>query len=376
MTSVITPVTVPLARRSLFADRRRAILAVSGVAVALALVLLFDAVLAGASDRVTFYLRTSPADVFISQKDVTTMHMSSSSLDPTIVSTAARVDGVYWLAPLAYLTATLTAADHQQLSYVFGYDTISGGGGPPGGVDGAPPRPGHVVIDRVAAEQLKVGLGDQVMLVGRPFTISGLSEDGTSITNTTSYIDIRDFATLGRAPLSYLLVGARPGTVPEDLAHRLALALPQATVQTRDEFVGQELALINDMAADVMRLMNVIAFILALAVIALVLSAVTRANLRSYAVIGAIGARPARLVRVLAAQAVWTALPAVAAATALTLLIAAVLPRFAETLPLAVRPGAVLQTTAAALLAAAVGALVPLRAIIRVDAATAFRRTT
>jgi hypothetical protein len=74
---------VPLARRALFQDRRRAALAAGGVAAALLMVLLLQGIFDGAMRQVTAYLRGSPADVIVSQKDVRTMHMSVSALPPT-----------------------------------------------------------------------------------------------------------------------------------------------------------------------------------------------------------------------------------------------------------------------------------------------------
>lgn len=81
---------VPVGRRFLFVERRRAVLAVLGVAASLLLVLLLTGIFAGAIDRVTYYIRTSPADVFVSQGGVRTMHMSSSVLPSDAV---ARVAG-------------------------------------------------------------------------------------------------------------------------------------------------------------------------------------------------------------------------------------------------------------------------------------------
>ena len=70
---------VPVGRRALFQDRRRAALAAGGVAAALLLVLMLQGIFDGAMRQVTVYLRSSPADVFVSQKDVRTMHMSVSA---------------------------------------------------------------------------------------------------------------------------------------------------------------------------------------------------------------------------------------------------------------------------------------------------------
>lgn len=58
---------VPVGRRLLFVERRRATLTVLGVATSLLLVLVLGGIFAGAVEQVTRYIRTSPADIFISQ---------------------------------------------------------------------------------------------------------------------------------------------------------------------------------------------------------------------------------------------------------------------------------------------------------------------
>ena len=106
----------PVGRRVLFADRRRGALTVAGVAAALLLVLVLDAVFAGALARVTYYIRTSPADVFVSQAGVRTMHMSASALPPDTANRAAAVPGVAWVAPIGYTSGAVGGPTGRQLT--------------------------------------------------------------------------------------------------------------------------------------------------------------------------------------------------------------------------------------------------------------------
>jgi putative ABC transport system permease protein len=71
---------VPIGRRNLFSDRRRAVLGIAGVGVALLMVLMLAAIVNGAMRQVTRYIDTSPADVFVAQRGVTNMHMASSAV--------------------------------------------------------------------------------------------------------------------------------------------------------------------------------------------------------------------------------------------------------------------------------------------------------
>lgn len=366
---------VPVGRRVLLADRRRGSLTVAGVTASLLLVLVLDAVFAGALARVTYYIRTSPADVIVSQAGVRTMHMSSSALPTASASRAAEVPGVAWAAAIGYTSGSVGGPAGRQLTYVIGYDPTTGRGGPARLVRGRPPRDGEAVVDELAADQLGLVVGSTASVLGAPLRVSGLSSGGTSITNTSVFVTSDQFAAMRGAPTSYLLVRADRGVVPESLARQVAAALPGTTAQTRQQFAGSEARIVTDMSADLLRLMSLIGLLIALAVIALDLLTTTLARLRDYAVLKALGAGTTRLAGTVASQVLWTVVLAVLAATGLALLLAAVLPRLAPTVQLTVTVGSVARVGIAALFTGTLAAVLPLRRLATVDAATSFQES-
>ncbi len=370
-----TATRVPLARRNLFQERRRAALAVAGVAMALLLVLVLQGIFDGAMRQVTAYIRTSEADLFVSQQGVRTMHMSASALPPGIVERLRAERDVAWAAPIRFAPNTFVESDNgRELSYVIGYDAASGRGGPSRLTSGRAPGPGEALLDRVAAGRLGVGPGDRIRALGASFTISGLSSGGTSIINTTAFIRGEDFVRLRGPTVSYVLVGGRPGIGPGELARRLQAALPDATVQTRAELAGQEAGIVRDMSADVMRIMSTIGFLIALAVVALTMFTATLAKLREYAVTKAIGAGPAWLARTVLAQAAWAVGVALVLAVGLAVAVGAGVAAATPNLRLAIEPASVLRTAMGALLVGGIGSVLPLRRVTKVDPASVFRR--
>ena len=368
---------VSLARRNLFQDRRRALLAVLGVGASLVLVLVLDGVFAGAMRQVNAYVRSSPADVFVAQKDVRTMHMTQSALPPETVDAVRAVDGVAWAEGLRYTTSIVESDDGKQLTtYVLGYDTTTGRGGPRRLAAGQPPGPGEALVDDVAAGELGIDVGDAVSILGAPtpLRVSGLSTNGTNIINTTVFVRSEDFARLRGDTFAYVLAGAEPGVTAGTLAQRLSDALPDTTVQTRTEFARQEANVVRDMAADVMRIVTVIGFLIALAVIGLTLFTATLAKLREYGVVKALGASSGRLAATVAAQAAWSVALGLAVAVALSVVIGAAIGAATPNVQVAIETGSVIRTGAGALVVGALAALLPLRRVLRVDPATAFRR--
>jgi putative ABC transport system permease protein len=173
-----------------------------------------------------------------------------------------------------------------------------------------------------------------------------------------------------------VLVGARPGVDLGLLRARLEGIPPGVTVQTSGQFAASERRIVTDMSADLLRIMSGIGFGIALAVIALTLFNVTVAKTREYGVVKALGARPGRLAATVAAQAAWSVVLALAAATALALLLALVVGRLNPALAIWIAPGSVLRTGLGALLVGVVGAVLPIRRVLRVDPAASFRRPT
>lgn len=366
---------VPVGRRFLFADRRRATLTVLGVAASLLLVLVLGGIFAGAVDRVTYYIRTSPADVFVSQAGVRTMHMSASTLQADAPDRVTQVPGVAWAAPIAFASGSVAGPQGRQLTYLIGYDTRTGRGGPTALVAGRLPGAGEAILDEQAANRLGIRLGDRFTVMGMPVRAVGFSTGGSSITNTTVFVDLAEFARIHDDRFSYVLAGLDEGADPNTVADRIRAEVEGVTVQSREQFAESEARIVTDMSADLLRLMSTIGLVIALAVIALGLMTATLNRLRDFAVLKALGARTPRLARAVAMQVLLTVVLASAVATSAALALAWLLPTAAPAVQISITATAVAQTTAAALVVGLIAALWPLRRIAALDAATAFRET-
>lgn len=364
---------VPLGRRVLFGDRRRGALTVTGVAVALLLVLVLDGLKVGALERVTSYIRTSPADVIVSQEGVRTIHMSSSTLPVDTITRAAAVPGAAWAAPVAFTSTAVDGPGGRLLTYLIGYDTGTGRGGPARIETGRAPGRGEALVDDAAADVLDLPVGSAATVQGRSLTVVGHVTGGTSITNTTVFISSEEFADMVAPTVSYVLVAGDGSADPNELAAQVAAALPGTTVQTRDQFVASESAVVGDMSADLLTLMDLVGYLIALAVVALGLMTSTLDRLRDYGVLKALGAPTRRLAGTVTSQVLWITSLAVATATVLALALSVLVPVLAPTVQLSVTADSVASAALGALGAGLAGALLPVWLLARVDAATAFR---
>lgn len=366
---------VPVSRRMLFSNRRRALLGVLGVAVALVMALALDAIFAGTTRQISRYIDVSPADIFVSQKGVRTIHMSISVVADATVEAIEELPGVVWAEPILFTgDAVESASGDRRPSYVFGYQ-VGGRGGPAVLVAGSEPGPGELVLDDSAANAFGVEVGDSVETLGRSWRVSGLTTGMTSIVNTSVFVRYDDLAELlGRkgAP-SYVLVGSDgdAGAVAE----RIEAATGQ-TAQTRPRFSSEERAIVRQMSTDLMQIMSVAAFIVALAVIGLTLYASVLSRLRDIGVMKALGAGAPRITRLIVAQAGWTMGAALVTAVALTYLTGVIVAATAPDIDLVVEASSMVRVGLGAAIIALAGAVAPLIRVWRVDPSSVYRRAS
>ncbi len=362
---------IPVGRRNLFSERRRAFLGIAGVAVSLLMVLALGGIFAGAMRGVTRYVDTSGADLFVSQQGVRTMHMSSSSIPLDTVDEMRALPGVRWADPILYDSGALVASDRRQLTYLIGY--VPGTrGGPTSLVAGTEPGTGEIVLDEGAADVLGVGVGDEVEILARSWRVSGLTTGMTNIVNSVSYVPFDDFARARslRASASYVLVGSDD---PVGLVPRIGSSTG-LTAQSRAEFSSQERQGVKDMSAELMQIMTFAGSLIGLAVIGLTLYAATLSRLREIGVMKALGATPRQLGAVVLSQASWTMVVALAMALLLTLGLGWVTGRAESVFPIVLEARSVVRVAIGAAALGALGAIAPLIRVSRVDPATVFRR--
>jgi putative ABC transport system permease protein len=198
----------------------------------------------------------------------------------------------------------------------------------------------------------------------------------TATSSSIAFITTEDFAQRRGPAVAYVLAGAEPGVSASALQARVAAAMPEVTVQIRDGFAREEAALVRDMSADLMRIMSIVGLLIALAVIGLTLFTLTLAKLREHAVVKALGGRTRRLAAIVLAQAAWSVAAAVAVAAVAAVALGQLVERANPVITIAIAPSSVGRVALAALTVGAVGALVPLRRVIAVDPASAFRRAS
>jgi putative ABC transport system permease protein len=366
-----------LAFRNLTQNRPRFLLSVGGVGLALTLVLFFGAVFTGASSRLTVYIDHAGADVWVSQEGVRNMHMSFSALPASVTDEVKQVPGVEQAVPVLYSEAMIQTGDKEYIAYVFGLAPDAPFGGPWRIVDGtATIGPGEVIIDHAIAAAAGLRVGDEVMVLGQPMRIAGMTSGTSSLVSSVSFVRFDDFARArgeGQV-ISFVLVKVKAGESPAAVSSRIAQSISGVTVQTRQEFATEERKLVNDMSADIITIMNTAGYLTGLAVVALTVYIATIGRRREYGVLKAMGVGNGRLYQVVVIQALLSVALGLVAGLGLTLLLSAAIPRFDEFLVVSVSTGSVVRVAAVSVLLAGIAALLPASQIARLEPVEVLRR--
>ena len=369
--------TLLLARRNFGRNRVRLLASVGGVALALSLTLALDAVYAGVASQLTTYIERAGADVWVAQSGVRNLHMVASSLPASVVDEVGAVDGVASVTPILEATDTISAGDERAVVYVIGLPASAEMGGPWEIAEGsARVGPGEIIVDRGFATQAGVTIGETVGVLGGEARVVGLSRGTASLLNSVAFVSFDDFQAMrGHAPvISYVLVRVAGVASAEAVAADIERLVPGVTAQSRTDFVAQERLIVTDMSADVISIMSVIGFVVALAVVALTVYVATLARRRDFGVLKAIGARNRMLYRVVLVQAVLSVVVGFAIGLAFTGLLAFAIARTDLNLELAITAASLVKVGLFAAIIAGLAAILPIRQVAGVDPAVVFRR--
>jgi putative ABC transport system permease protein len=367
---------IRLAFRNLFQNKARLIISVGGVGLALLLILSLDAVFTGVERQVAAYIEYSGADIWVSQADVYNMHMASSSLPDSVVRKVKFVPGVDSVTPILYLTNNVVAGDERNLAYIIGLPEGAELGGPWNISSGRSlPAEGETILNRNIAEKSGIALGDEVEILGTEFEVTGFSEGTASLVNSVAFISIKDFEEMRGSydTVSFLLVKVDDGESPEAVADRIQAQVRDVTAQTRNDFAAQERKVIKDMSTDLITIMNLIGFLIGLAVMALTVYTSTLSRRREYGMLKALGARNTDLYLTVLAQAILSVVLGFLFGLVITLLLTVVIPIFGSNLLLEVSRISLLKVGSVSLVIAAVSAMIPIRQIAGLDPAMVFR---
>ena len=361
-----------LARRNLLQDKVRVLISVTGVALAIMLILILTGFVSGMNRQVSRYLDHTPGSVVLVQAGT---RGASSVLPAEVADTARTVEGVTSAVPVLSQYAVLDLGSTKQYVIVVGYDSAFGGGPWVMREGRRPSADDEVVLDGVLADRRGVHVGDEFALMGRSFKVVGLSDGTTTWMTSYLFMSLRAAQTLFGSPRSISMVMVTPevGLSAADLRSRLS-GLPGVDAMLKSDVIASSRSSYLSIFAAPLGLMATIAALVGTLVVGMVIYTATVERQREYGVLKAVGARNQYLYRLIGAQALAAALAGsvlgVGLAYAGAQLIMALRPQFL----IAIEAQSIAMAMGAGLVMALLAAMVPARILARLAPAEVFRR--
>lgn len=366
-----------VAIRNLLAERIRFALSVLGVGVAVLLVLMMSGIFVGTTRQVTTYIDHSRNAVWVMQPGVSQMFKSVSWLPDDDKSRLLAVPEIASAEPILGLPSDFVHNGTHTAFFVVGYDTGTGVGGPWALAEGRNiAEPGEIVVDRSLARINDVGIGDTVRVVDGDFTIVGLSKQTAAATNFYTFISLADAKRLLRSGnrVSYFLTQPKPGVSDEDAATAIKRDVPGVSALTSAQFAENSRDIIVKMIGRPLKTMIAISALVGTALIGLTVWALTAEQMADFGVLRALGVRPIQLSRIVITQAAVVGALGFAVGAGVAFAAQFLIGDRMGDVAVAITPPMLAMVAAGTAVMAALGSLLPLRRVSRIDPVAAFRR--
>jgi putative ABC transport system permease protein len=362
------------AYRSFLEERASLAASAAGVAVVFLLVMILEGAFQGEADQVVAFVERTDAPVWVMQKGVANMHMASSALGADVAAQLEHVPGVARVEGILYSGGLAQIGREERAIYLVGirpgqrvgpWDVVAGT---------ARPRAGEIVVPTVLAQKGGVGLGATVTVARRPFKVVGLSRGTYSMANSLAFIHASDLASLFDvvADANYYLVWPEPGVGTAQLMARLGRAAPEVALLEREALVYNDRDLALKMGGELIRIMTVVAGLVAALIVGFTVFTFTARRARELAVAKAVGAGAGQLLAAAMGQAGALALAGFALAASLAALLQPVFARYAPGVIIHFSLASMARIGVAAVIVSMVAGMLPAWRVLRVDPTLVF----
>ncbi len=349
--------------------------ALTSVAGAFLLVLLFEGLFAGEAQQIVAYVRNADADVWVMQRGVSNMHMATSYLPDWKIAQVREIDEVADVEAILYMNTLVESGDNRWFSYVVGLNMPATISGPWSMSEGrAKLRPGEAVVPDVFARMAGLGIGDSVRLTDRSLKVVGLSHDTFSMANSVIFIHKIDLEDIMKSLdiSSFMLVKAKPGVDPAVLAEKIEARVDNVHALPADKFLENDKRMAMQMGTETIALMSVIGSVLATLLVAFTVYSQISRQRRELAVAKALGVSNRAMYGAVMVQAIAISVLGVVLAILLSLFLMPLLTNAIPAITMRMTAGAIVKVTVVGVTVAIAAALVPARQVARLDPLSAF----
>lgn len=362
--------------RNLFHKKSKLALSVAGIATSIALILLLMGFRAGLYATLTAFVDNIGADLIVAQSGVQGMFSSNSALPLNLHEAAVRRSGAQEAGHILMADIIFDRGETKTPVLLVGYVPETPFGSPWSLDVGRNVRSDdEIALDAWLAQRADITIGDTVMVLGRDFTVVGLTR------GTSSWMSPYIFITLDAAEkalglngiVSYHLLRLPEDTDLQKTARDLEDALPGIRAMTPNEVAQADRRVLANVMDSPLNVMLVIGVIIGVAVMGLTAYTAVTDRMREYGVLKAVGASRRRLALLVTLETLYRGVLGYLLGIGLGYLTAAVIMARWPQFNVLIEPNTVLQAGALALGMSLLAAMIPIQRLNQIDPVLVFK---
>ncbi|OGC61246.1 hypothetical protein A2890_01075 [candidate division WWE3 bacterium RIFCSPLOWO2_01_FULL_53_14] len=362
-----------LARKNLLAEKIRLLISVGGVAFSVLLVVVVGGLYRGWESRITDYIESIDADLWVGQEGSGDMSHSFSVIPSSLGAEIEKIGGVDSAKEFVGKGVRFEHDGKETTLRIVGFDPATGENGPLKMVKGTDKiAEGEIIVDRSFAGLTGAEIGHTVDIAGVPLEIKGISTGGNLLVYSFAYVTVKDarlIFQLGDATNYFLVKTSQPLAVKDGIEDKF----PQLAAFTKDDFLTQNRSLITDTFLPIIQVLFIIAFIIGVAVVGLTIYTATIEKSREYGVLKAIGATNWQLYLVILVQSFIAGILGYFAGVGLGFVAAQIAEYFVPGFITEIVLSDLVSIFGAALLMSFIAVWLPVQRIARIDPASVFK---
>jgi putative ABC transport system permease protein len=366
--------TVPVARRNLFAEKGRFAISVAGVALAVMLILIVLALYRGWSQTGGTFQQL-PGQLWVVQQGTTDPFHSSSLVEVSELQDVSSVEGVAAVVPVLSRQMNFSVGESEEEVRLMALDF-------PTAVPIASkvreqylPEPGKIIIESTLSRKTGLDEGDTAAFGPISLEVGRVQPRSTEVLSPFAFVNFEDAEKIFgvAAVVNYGMVVIDPNTNASLVGERIQAENTDFRVFTSEEFAKAIRREIDESFLPIIAILVGIGFIVGAAVVGLTIYTATIERSKEFGVMKAVGGSPGFLYRIVLSQsAVLTSAGFVggfAAALAAARVASQLVPEFATEFQLGDLGFVLLITLGMAVIAS----FVPVRRINSIDPGSVFK---
>jgi putative ABC transport system permease protein len=372
-----------LAWRQLLLDPVRTALTCFAIGAVIAVILILEGFLQGLYEQSRLTVLERGGDLIVTQAGVANLTAARSTLPQLTRAQVEAIPGVEQAYPMTGISIIYEQQGRRTPLFLIVHEEL---GGPKRIIQGKHATGGRqIVIDWSLARKYDLKPGDELVASGFRFRIVGITENASAILTGFGFINydtLIDFyfdsdvaADISTFPLlSFLLVKLKKDADAAVVARAIEARVKSADVFTPAELARLDKELVGDLFGPIMGLLVGVAYLIGVFVVGLIMYADISSRTRTFGVLKALGFGPVRLLRSVLTQTLLVIALAIPIGLLLAMVISHLIYWFGPLYIIrAFEMTPLLRTLLACFAFASLGAIVPLRLIVRVDPMSVFR---